>query len=173
MFRRWGGKKEGRGRGGSIQQIYVCAHQCTREPPPASPSGDRARRCSARLRRATAAGRVGAAPYADEEGVASVRRRAPEAPRGPGIKKVVRTFPPAQLLKLQRRERVRRRRRRHQQEPPPPGPPRLRRRGRGEGREWLARAAGVWEGLSHSPLPGAHSRLLKCCRLTVPRSPRS
>lgn len=44
--------------------------------------------------RAPAAGRVGAAPYADEEGVASVRRRAPEAQRGPGIKKVLRTFPP-------------------------------------------------------------------------------
>lgn len=43
---------------------------------------------------AAGAGRAGAAPYADEEGVASMRRRAPEAPSGHGIKKVLETFRP-------------------------------------------------------------------------------
>ncbi|VFV18255.1 Hypothetical predicted protein, partial [Lynx pardinus] len=38
-------------------------------------------------------GRAGAAPYADEEGVASAQRLGPGSAERPGIKKVVKTFP--------------------------------------------------------------------------------
>lgn len=136
MFLRWRGEKIKRGAlcvgvvgGESIHQIRVQAQECTLTPAAGLALRDRPPQPFSSAGLGQLGGRAGAVPYADEEGVAIRAAPGPGSAQRTSYKKSTEAVSAAQLLKLQRQERVRRRRR--QQEPPPPGPPRLRRRGRG------------------------------------------
>lgn len=113
----------------SIRQIQVQAQECTLTPAAGLALRDRPPQPFSSAGLGQRGGRAGAVPYADEEGVAIRAAPGPGSAQRTSYKKSTEAVSAAQLLKLQRQERVRRRR--QQQEPPPPGPPRLRRRGRG------------------------------------------